>query len=474
MKKSICIALVTMFMVTLFASCSKPATSNLTSSNASNTEITKSMVSSIHDNGMGFIKPVSKLHSGKTGYKEIRTVEELQNISSNLDGFYILMNDLDLSSVTNWEPIGNAKTPFRGIFSGNGYSISNMKINQDLKVNIRNDYDIATEGYCIGLFGYVDDGLIENLSLIDVQIDCFVLDDTLYTLCVGSISGRCASRKIEINNCYATGYINIKTSKENDDYADIYTGGLVGLMSGESILTSSYNKVNLCVNTNFSSYVGGVAGEITYNATIHDCFNAGSINVTSSDVSSMAGGIVGDNISAWTPSIWNCYNIGDVNLLSASRQAYAGGIAGRCSDQIRNCYNLGSIKANSNYDIDERYEVIAASGGIVGYNRAEKSRILFCYNRGDICASSINSSSYEGQIIGYSDNNNIGNCFQFNNEKTIGNLEIVNDKIYKYITILSSKENFVSSYDGWDFNEVWKIDSSINDGFPYIKNLHIE
>lgn len=41
---------------------------------------------------------------------------------------FVLANDIDLSTVDNWTPIGDGYA-FGGTFDGNGYTISNLKIN---------------------------------------------------------------------------------------------------------------------------------------------------------------------------------------------------------------------------------------------------------------------------------------------------------------------------------------------------------
>ena len=57
----------------------------------------------------------------------ITTAAQLQQIRQNLGGNYVLANDIDLTGI-NFEPIGNASTPFTGSFNGNGHTIKSMKI----------------------------------------------------------------------------------------------------------------------------------------------------------------------------------------------------------------------------------------------------------------------------------------------------------------------------------------------------------
>ena len=71
------------------------------------------------------------------------------------DKYFVLSDNINLSGVS-LTPIGTKDNPFSGNVNGNGYNISNLKINLD------DDY--------VGLFGYVTDSNISNLSLIDFTV----------------------------------------------------------------------------------------------------------------------------------------------------------------------------------------------------------------------------------------------------------------------------------------------------------------
>ncbi len=114
---------------------------------------------------------------------EIRTVEDLQNISSNLGANYILLNDLDLSGM-EWIPIGTSSSNcFTGTFEGNGHMISNFKITGEMQY--------------AGLFGY-NKGTIKNLGLESFTVDASRSGTTYAGGLVGNNNGG------TITNCYAT------------------------------------------------------------------------------------------------------------------------------------------------------------------------------------------------------------------------------------------------------------------------------
>lgn len=69
--------------------------------------------------------------------KFIKNVDDLLSISTNLNGSYMLLNDIDCSSVKNFEPIGTSIQPFSGVFDGNGFALKNItsRYNQSLSNN---------------------------------------------------------------------------------------------------------------------------------------------------------------------------------------------------------------------------------------------------------------------------------------------------------------------------------------------------
>ncbi len=80
------------------------------------------------------------------GFTPIRVEGDFQMMRDAPTENYILMNDITITTnPTEFEPIGNSITPFRGIFDGNGRTISNLKIT-------RSDQDE------VGFFGRLGDG----------------------------------------------------------------------------------------------------------------------------------------------------------------------------------------------------------------------------------------------------------------------------------------------------------------------------
>lgn len=149
-------------------------------------------------------------------------------------------------------------------------------------------------------------------------------------VCLGLFS---TAKNAVIRNVTVTGYVS--------GYAG-NLGGIAGYLSGGTI----ENCANYCTvkstlaATEVPSYIGGIAGGADSNATIRDCYNTGTITVKKYLVWNSTGGIVGYNNSS---EVSNCYNVGKV----AGNGNYNGEIVGNNADDengtpsiVSNCYYL--------------------------------------------------------------------------------------------------------------------------------------
>lgn len=197
------------------------------------------------------------------------------------DKHFKLMADIDLSAYqeNGWQIIGRPadwanglpERPFTGTFDGNSHTISNFQ------------YRVVEGQSHVGLFGYVNDGRIVNLGLIDPNVS----GDQSYT---GALVG--SMKKGSVVGCYVEGG---SISGVN------YTGGLIGSMRDSS--------VSMCyANTALSSVGSSSGGLVGYNdGVIVDCYALGTVTGYS-----RAGGLVGTN----RRSIWMCYSTGLVSAHS--------------------------------------------------------------------------------------------------------------------------------------------------------------
>ena len=263
-----------------------------------------------------FIQQITRLSEEEAvaqGYTVIKTAQDLDNIRNNLSGKYILMNDIDLSSYANWDPIGDVDTgiAFSGTLDGNGYVVKNLTINRPTEDGV-------------GLFAIIGDvntmsgGEVKNLGLenVDIRIESNTSD-----ISVGALAA--ASTGI-ISNCYISGGIK----------GEDFTGGIVGMNAGTISDCSSSAVV-----TGDKNYTGGIVG---YNiqGTITNSYSKGTISGVHS------GGIVG---CSYEGNIFNCYT------LSSVTGGLAGGLVGYLVDgTVSNSYATGLVQGTT------------SAGGLIG------------------------------------------------------------------------------------------------------------
>ena len=258
------------------------------------------------------VTPLTEDEAVAQGYTLIKTAADLDNIRNNLSGKYILMNDIDLSSYSNWVPIRNGSA-FTGELNGNGYVIRNMTINN------------TTEEY-VGLFAGTDGATISNLGIENSYISSEYHDSS--QAMIGVLAGVAVSS--QISNCYTTGSIRsiVNGTLDND-----IAGGLIGVTAMSNV-QNSYSDVDIsgtpisnaggligcgyALDTISNCYaLGNVYGNIAagglisaaHAATISNCYATGHVTYTpSTSVNSSIGGLIGDTPSGGTDStIINSY-----------------------------------------------------------------------------------------------------------------------------------------------------------------------
>ena len=207
----------------------------------------------------------------------ISTCKGLTTIKYNLDGNYILINDINCSDSIMWSsgagfgPIGTTDTPFTGTLNGQGYKIQNLSINRPTENGI-------------GLFSKTNNSIIENINLVDVNI-----------IGANIVGGLIAEQ---------TSGTTRNTSVTGSVVGEQQVGGLIGFLDTGTI-KNNYTK-GLTLGT---LDVGGLIGKT------NDAMIIG--NYTVSKVKGLGNGLIGtDNNSSITNNYWdvtltgkkNCYN----------------------------------------------------------------------------------------------------------------------------------------------------------------------
>lgn len=391
------------------------------------------------------------------------------------EGYTIeIANDIylnDISNVNNWAttPPKNSWKPirnFKGNFKGNTYEIKGIYYNDISKKEI---------GFFKTLNG---NAIIENVILANGYINAkenvggFVGEISSYYSNIKMIN---CSNKIKVN---ATGS---------------YCGGIVGNGNSGDI-EKCYNSGTITSSGSWS--LGGIIGDS--NCNISKCYNSGTIKISGDSYVSGLGGIAGSvhGSTSQPKTISKCINTG---YISGSMKT--GGIVGSFSfGTVIDCYNLGNVNAVKN----------ASTGGIVGYmsqtDNSASPLVTKCYNN----ASSISGNTDVGGIIGSAYGGTISYCYNSGSVTgnyytgglfgTIGatafgsnsdNLSYYNQSIrYSYTSQspwygMASNSHYstssvsyksssamknLSNLTGFSTSD-WSTNSSINNGYPYLKEL---
>ncbi len=189
-------------------------------------------------------------------------------IGNSFEGYVIrLMDDIDMSEVTSWRPIGSqyietfSAVPFSGVFDGNNHIIYNLSFDEVAKSNV-------------GLFGWTDGAIIKNLTLFGGTINGFgevgtvvgYAEDTSFTN-VNNYSCSLDITDFEIYDIYG--------QKLESESLRTNFGELVGYATGCSFVGCS-NRVTIPLS-DVVVEIGGLIGYAS-NCDIDQCYtNSGRL-----------------------------------------------------------------------------------------------------------------------------------------------------------------------------------------------------
>ncbi|HHT55579.1 MAG TPA: hypothetical protein GX012_03355, partial [Acholeplasma sp.] len=191
---------------------------------------------------------------------DMQTLSDEVNNGNTFSGKVIVVGSgISEINLGDFTPIGTTGKPFSGIFDGSG-------VNFKLNIN-------KPETDYVGLFGLVQSGIIENLSVSGTIIGRNY---------VGGVVGR-QNLGSTIRNVYNTA--NIKGNSQ--------VGGIVGFLN-QGTTTNTYNRGEIVAE----SYAGGIVGytylyvyrsnSTAYNLTISQSYNSGKVSAKTSP-----GGVIG-------------------------------------------------------------------------------------------------------------------------------------------------------------------------------------
>jgi uncharacterized repeat protein (TIGR02543 family) len=377
--------------------------------------------------------------SGDGDIVEIQDWYDLDAVRNNLVDSYILMENLD--EATNgyddlvgdtvdgkgWQPIGTEGNAFKGTFDGNGHTISDLFID-------RPDEDE------VGLFGRVQEGVIENVGLVSVDVtgrkyvgalvgyswkgtvDSDIRPPGSKTYSHGIVTGEENVGGLVGNNYDGTvnqceSSVEVFLASSAPDEGRWRTGGLVGLNSG-TVLHCDYNGV-----VNGDRQVGGLVGLnenlVTIVGHVEDCGGQYSVN-GNLEVGGVAGRNMGDIRRASFTGDVNGIMIGDGvvvlnegfsgNTYSSDtvlQGSYIGGVVGVNGGTVEDCsaeatvegyQYVGGLAGANNGTVekcsaDSKVTGNLNVGGLVGANGGTLDN---CSSSGDVTG-----DSNTGCLVGY-------------------------------------------------------------------------
>ncbi|MBU2652114.1 MAG: hypothetical protein KKA81_14385, partial [Bacteroidetes bacterium] len=228
---------------------------------------------------------------------------------------------------------------------------------------------------------------------------------------------------------------------------DQYVGVLAGNLTNSTAISGCYATGT----ASGASIVGGLIGRITQANTVSNCY----VNVDVSSTTSFTGGFAGYNY--YGGIIAECYSLGNV---SSTGTGYIGGFVGynvNTGTSISDCFSKGSVNAPSSTNV----------GGFVGRNSDGNATISNCYSVSPVTAS--------GTSYGFLDYNSVNPgpsaCFWNTDIVTVGaGGNYLTGIVGKNTSEMKTQSTFSNA--GWDFTSTWTINSSYNNGYPYLQGTN--
>lgn len=371
--------------------------------------------------------PLLKFATGKVNNTQIQVVQKMNGDGTKENPFVIenqeqanlmkyavnksfkLANDIDLETV-KWIPVGTKEAPFMGEFNGNGFTISNLKVDY-VKNSDWTDSNYKYKDF--GLFGAVKNTTVSNLVLKD----CHITTELEYDFKSGLVSGSIESSTVK----------QIGTKGENTVDSFI-AGGLGGYA-----LNSNLSNLRINATLHGDNCVGGILGKADKTA-IDDAVAI----VTADTVNKSVGGLVGYAYNL--TSLCKCY--ASVKLKGKDE---VGGVIGLGK-------NISILNTGANGTLKSESQAQGIIGKLCDYN-TDKNTIDKVYSACKV-ESMFTDVAY---LANKPANMTLSGVYLLDPKSTSTNLYSKTDKQLK------QKETFVN----YDFDKVWSIEQNLY--YPLLK-----
>ncbi len=334
----------------------------------------------------------------------------MANSSGNWGDYYLQVADIELSSRTNWTPIGNDVLPFTGYYDGQGYSIDGL--------------NISGSGSYQGFFGYLDSANVANIELTNVSI---VASDT-----AGGLVGKAVNSTVI--GC------SVRGSVQGGDSI----GGLAGSISDTAITGCSGNVEIIGVEFT-GGFVGKAVGQLLPDESFSTIILESSC--TGSVIGNSPGGLIGEGRRF---TVERCFSSMDVTVVETG-----GGFIGSTNGAINavDCYCHGVINAPANH-----------AGGFM-YIPSSDNSFTRCYSTCSI------PNGGGGFIVGYGMPGTFRQCYwdvdASGVEESVKGTGLCTAEMQSYITFyLGGWDMMDESANGTD--DIWGVNPVENGGYPFL------
>ncbi len=192
------------------------------------------------------------------GYYEINTAANLVEFASKVNGGETsakarLTANINMAGTGDFTPIGSESKPFSGVFDGNGYTIDSLSIkNQEYA----------------GLFGYVKDGSVKDLTLSNPSL--FTQNNNYLGFIAGFLTQNSGHDTPVgyIENCHVTNGQLLR----NGDGEPYYVGGIAGKADMSAAI--SYCSFQGTIKAH-EQEIGGIVGQLHSGATVSHSYLMG-------------------------------------------------------------------------------------------------------------------------------------------------------------------------------------------------------
>ena len=372
------------------------------------------------------------------GYTPISKPEDLSLIANDMDGKYYLTNDITLTGT--WKPLGLGSsgeydrfdgTAFKGVLDGNGHTIYELNTGTGFQTYAG-----------VGLFaGVGSGGEIRNLTLSGTNI-------------YGRywVSGFAGINNGKIENCHL---VNSTVAGHETGAYNYIGGSQIGGLAGWN---QSAGEITGCSVTTSSvlgnRYVGGVVG--TNNGLVSQTFVRNCVKEENNWIGSKY--YKNNNILSAAIKAHINYLLNNGSGTNAPYM-YTGGLVGA------NQNNNGQGRVENCYVTNTQINAIDAFGELIGVNWAN---VTNCYTaENGLAFYSYYESFTTSWYPDYSSRN------MYNNQGSVSGVHYYASSSLdlrgsgtKHYNGNGMKNQ--STYSGWDFNDIWTLDSAAtSDNFGY-------